>query len=121
MYDQTRVDIGEGCLLSDGIEVFTSDHHSIIDLDTNNQINFPANVTIGERVWVGKSATIMKGSTIGNASIIGAKSLVNGEVPSCQLWGGSPARMLKENVSWVGSHPANRYDIDIMMRSIGRL
>lgn len=107
--------IGDDCLFSSGITIRTTDHHSIIDLDSWEVINRPADVTFGKHIWVGQDCLILKGAEIGDGSIIGARSLVIRSIPSCELWGGSPARMIRRNVSWIGSHPnADLRDVESM-------
>ena len=106
-FPDTSISIGEDCLISDGVQIFSSDHHSIIDLETNEQINFPANVELGEHVWIGKGAMLLKGAVVERGAIVGAKAIVTGRVPTCELWGGSPAKLIRRNVSWVGSDPAH--------------
>lgn len=103
--------IGGQCLFSEGIELRTSDHHSIIDLETKKQINFPRDVSVGRKVWVGSGAYIGKGATIEDGAIVGARSLVTGEIPTCELWVGVPAQRVRTNVSWVGGHPASETEV----------
>ncbi len=98
--------IGEDCLFSENITIRGTDHHTIFDLDTGAQINHPAGVTIGRHVWVGQDCAIGKGVSIDDGSIIGARSLVVSDVGKAELWAGSPARKLRERVSWTLSHPA---------------
>jgi acetyltransferase-like isoleucine patch superfamily enzyme len=97
--------IGDECLFSENIQIRTTDHHSIIDLQTAAQTNKPADVTVGRHVWIGANCIITKGTRIGEGAIIAPAALVSGQVPRTQLWGGVPARMIRDNVSWVPSHP----------------
>ena len=115
VYGRKRIVVGDDCLLSEGIEIRTSDHHSIIDLETRKQTNFPDDVTIDRHVWVGPHASIQKGVTIGKGSIIGSRSVVVGPVPEAELWAGVPAKRIRKNVSWVSTHPAADPDIDLMV------
>lgn len=119
VYDRTKITIGENCLFSDGISLRTSDHHSIIDLDTLEQLNFPADITIGDHVWICPDVMVLKGVDIGAGSILASRALVQTSIPPKELWGGVPARMIKQRVSWVGSEPANPYDIEHMLKLIG--
>lgn len=117
-YINTSVTIGKNCLISDGVEIWTSDHHSVIDLSSKKQINYPQDVVINDRVWIGRGVYIGKGVNIGHGSIIAARALVSKNVPKTEVWGGVPAKCIKKNVSWVASEPANKDDIEDMMRDV---
>lgn len=62
------VSIGRNCLISDHVRIRTSDHHSIIDLATLEQIYFPGNVCLKDQVWIGQRVTILKGVEIKDRS-----------------------------------------------------
>ena len=53
-------------------------------------------VFIGDNVWVGGNSVILPGASIGDNSIIAAGSVVTGTVPANELWGGVPARKIKD-------------------------
>lgn len=92
--------VGRECLFSEGIDVTTSDMHSIIDLSSGNRLNPAEDVYIGSKVWVGKEVLVLKGVRIGSGSVIGARSLVSKPLPSNVVAVGSPARVVRENTSW---------------------
>ena len=50
---------------------------------------------IEDDVWIGHNVTIIGGLIIGKGSIIAAGSVLNKNVPSCEIWGGVPARKIK--------------------------
>jgi acetyltransferase-like isoleucine patch superfamily enzyme len=50
---------------------------------------------IEDDVWIGHNATIIAGVTIGKGSIIAAGSVVNKDVPPCEIWGGVPAKKIR--------------------------
>lgn len=52
-------------------------------------------IVIGSDVWIGEGATIMDGVTIGNGAIIGAKAVVTKDIPPFEVWGGNPAKKIK--------------------------
>ncbi len=52
---------------------------------------------IGDNVLIGANVTLMPSFSIGDNSIIGACSQVRANVPSNQIWYGSPAKFYKEN------------------------
>lgn len=72
--------IGRDCMFSAGIEIRTSDAHSIVDLDTMKKTNHPDGVYIGDHVWVSKNAFIQKGSTIGDDNVIGYGAMTRGDM-----------------------------------------
>jgi chloramphenicol O-acetyltransferase type B len=53
-------------------------------------------ITIGDDVWVGYNSTILSGVTIGAGSIIAAGSVVVNDVQPYSIYGGVPARKIKD-------------------------
>lgn len=51
---------------------------------------------IEDDVWIGTGAIIFSGVTIGKGSIIAAGSVVTHDVPPCEIWGGVPAKKIKD-------------------------
>lgn len=47
-------------------------------------------------VWIGTSSTIMSGIRIGKGSIVAAGSVVTKDVPPCEIWGGNPAKKIRD-------------------------
>ncbi len=47
-------------------------------------------------VWIGHNSTIIAGVKIGKGSIVAAGSIVNKDVPECEIWGGVPAKKIKD-------------------------
>lgn len=97
----TKISIGENCLLSRLINIDTSDFHSIIDLNTSKRINASKDVKIGNRVWIGYGVSINKGCIINDDSMVGIKSVVTGkEFPKNTIIAGFPAKVIRENIIW---------------------
>lgn len=53
-------------------------------------------VILGDNVWVGANCTLLPGTRIGDSAVIAAGSVVRGAVPAGEIWGGVPARRLRE-------------------------
>lgn len=93
------VEIGNDCLFANPI-IYNSDMHSIFNISSGSRINLAENVFIGNHVWLAQGVRILKGSFIANDSVVAADSLVNKKYPANSLIGGSPARLLREGISW---------------------
>ncbi len=52
---------------------------------------------VGDNVLIGANVTLMPGFRIGDNCIIGACSQVRANVPSNEIWYGSPAKFFKKN------------------------
>ncbi len=90
-----RVEIGDNSLISWDCCIMDRDYHKF---DGDVEIKRP--VKIGKRVWIGCNCLIMKGVTIGDGAVIAAGSVVTKDVPAGALYGGNPARMIRENITW---------------------
>lgn len=56
-------------------------------------------IVIEDDVWIGTGATIMAGVTLARGCIIAAGAVVTKNVPSCEIWGGCPAKKIKDRFS----------------------
>ena len=59
-----------------------------------------APVHIEDHVWLCSGCTIMPGVTIGKGSVVAANATVTKDVPPYSLVGGSPAKILKNDIEW---------------------
>lgn len=57
-------------------------------------INLP--ITIGDGVWLCAGSSILAGVNIGERSIIAMGGVVVTDVPSYEIWGGVPAKKIKD-------------------------
>jgi len=96
----TKIVVGEDCLISCGVRIWTGDAHSIVDAETGKRINYGQDITVGNHVWIGYEAMLLKGATMGRDSILGARAVLSKKIsPQC-LAAGNPAKMIKSNVTW---------------------
>lgn len=94
------VDIGSDCVFAEHAEIWASDTHSILDMETNTRINIDKPIHIEDKVWIGNRTLIMKGVTIGTNSVIGAGSIVTKDIEPHSLATGIPARSIRTNIKW---------------------
>jgi acetyltransferase-like isoleucine patch superfamily enzyme len=97
--DEVGIYIGNDCLLSDKIEIWASDTHSIFNKN-GNLINQEKSIIVEDGVWVGSGAAILKGVRIGAGSIIGMNSVVTKNIDPSSIYAGFPAAKIKDNVTW---------------------
>lgn len=95
-----RIEIGDYCMLSARIIIDRSDHHSIYDLSTGERINKDKDVTVDDHVWIGRDTRIGKGVQIGRDSVIAQGSVVSGTVHKNSIYGGTPAKCIRQGVTW---------------------
>ena len=100
------VTIGNDCMLSYDVMIFSGDGHAIFDMETGMRTNLyldgdpKGTITLGSHVWIGAGCYILNRSEIGNSCILGAASVFKGELPDFSAAAGNPARIVKRNVTW---------------------
>ena len=97
----SQVIVGRDCMFAYDVDIRTGDSHSIIDTTTNRRINFARNVWIDDHVWVGPHCSILKGVAIRKNCVVATRSvLTRSFLQEGIIIGGSPSRILKENITW---------------------
>jgi maltose O-acetyltransferase len=89
------VSIGRGVALADRVALVTSDH-DYSDPRGRAGARVLRPIVVGDGAWIGSGATILGGVTIGEGAVIAAGALVRCDVPPHTLWGGVPARQLRD-------------------------
>ena len=97
MISQNCIQIDDYVYIGGGTRIYDNDFHSI---DRKTRIEAPtvipsAKIHIKEGVFIGGHCTILKGVTIGTNSVVGANSLVTKSIPNNEIWGGNPAKKIK--------------------------
>lgn len=91
--------IGDNVKLGGGVKIYDTDFHSLDPLIRSSKEDFKykkkAEVHIKKNAFIGAYCIILKGVTVGENSIIGAGSVVTKSVPDNQIWGGNPAKFIK--------------------------
>lgn len=54
---------------------------------------------VEDDVWIGHGSVILGGVRVGKGSIIAAGSVVTKDIPPCEIWGGNPAKKIKDRFS----------------------
>lgn len=98
--DGKAILIGDDCMFSNQVILRTADGHSIWEAGGSHQINIADDVIIESHVWLGNSSRVSKGTRIGRGTIVGQCSLATGTLKNHCIYGGIPARLIKEKVEW---------------------
>lgn len=92
-----EVTIGNGVRIGRNVSIRDwNGSHVII----NDHYRNHAPVRIEDHVWLCTGCTIMPGVTVGEGSVVAANATVTRDVPPHSLVGGSPAKVIKENIEW---------------------
>ncbi len=96
----SRIVIGDDCMLSNDIQIRSTDSHSILDA-SGKRINPAKDVVIGKHCWIGMRATVLKGAVLSPNTVVAAGSVVTKafDVGNCVL-AGNPAAVVNEGINW---------------------
>lgn len=93
--------IGDNVMMGSGVKITTSKHmYDFIDIPMIKQdiINNP--IVIEKDVWIGFNAVILDGVIIKEGSIVGANSLINRNIDKFCIYGGVPAKFIKNRTNY---------------------
>jgi acetyltransferase-like isoleucine patch superfamily enzyme len=97
-FDCTFLDLGgivieDNVMLAPKVSLLSEGH----PLDINSRQSLTAcKIHIKRNTWIGAGATILQGVTIGENAIVAAGAVVTMDVPDNSIFGGIPAKMIKE-------------------------
>lgn len=82
--------IAQDCFLGDAQHIFKDRNIPI-----KYQSNMADDIIVEDDVWIGCGVKIMSGVTVGKGSVIAAGAVVTKDVPPYTLYGGIPAKKIK--------------------------
>jgi acetyltransferase-like isoleucine patch superfamily enzyme len=86
------IEIGDDARIGDFAAIYDSNHHRV---DPDHPVH-SAPVIIGTNVWLGRGVIVLPGSKVGDHTVVAAGSIVRGDLPSCVLAAGNPARIIRQ-------------------------
>jgi acetyltransferase-like isoleucine patch superfamily enzyme len=92
--------IGNDVSIAWNFEILDDDRHQIVIDGKRPKQTEP--IEIQDEVWIGHDVSVHKGVTIHEGSVVASNSVVLSDVPPNTLVAGSPAKVVRENVSWEG-------------------
>lgn len=75
---------------------FMNSDHDVADSERRAGMYHPKPIIVGDGCWIGANSLIMPGVTIGNGAVIAAGSVVTRDCECDCLYGGVPAKKIKE-------------------------
>ena len=101
-HEGKSITIGRDCMFSSGINISTTDYHSIIKTTSGVRVNDAKDIIIGNHVWLSRNVIILKGVSIADDIVVGTGSTVSKSLTeSHSIYVGNPARKVKSEVTWV--------------------
>jgi len=92
-----NIEIGDYCIFGPNVMIYDHNHrYSERDKLIKYQGYTIEPVVIGSDVWVAANVVITAGVKIGNHVVVGANSVVTRNLSDNGIYGGNPARLLKE-------------------------
>ena len=105
--------IGPGCMIEQGVSIgkYTMLANNVIIAGGDHDYHNPQmpiifsgrevrkETHIGIDCWIGAGSIVMAGVTIGNGAVIAAGSVVTKDVPPLTVYGGCPAKFIKNRFS----------------------
>lgn len=99
LYSGNGIQLGNDVLLAPGV-VIAPTNHAIARRDVPIRLQgfMPSRggVVIEDDVWIGANSVLIDGVHIGKGAVVAAGSVVNSPIPAYEIWGGVPARKLKD-------------------------
>jgi maltose O-acetyltransferase len=89
------VTIGGQCGIGYGVRLITANHR-FDDPDVRAGEETYEPIRIGRGVWIGSGATVLAGVTVGDGAVVAAGAVVTRDCDPHLLYGGIPARPLRE-------------------------
>ena len=84
--------IGNNCRISSGSQI----HSTGLETDKFPRNHYSSKIIIEDNVWIGSLCVITKGVTIRYKTTVSALSLVNKDLEPLSIYGGIPAKKIKQ-------------------------
>ncbi|MBW7869117.1 MAG: acyltransferase [Brumimicrobium sp.] len=99
IHAQKSIKIGNNVLIAANTQIIDSNGHELnMDKPQKRLIerDEPKEIIIEDNVWIGTGCIILKGSHIKEGAVISAGSVVKGIIPAHCIFGGNPAKLIKQ-------------------------
>ncbi|WP_264565365.1 acyltransferase [Flavobacterium sp. N3904] len=84
--------------IASGCKFIDHDHGTKSGMLIGPQASIKGAILLEKDVWLGCNVVVLKGVSIGAGSIVAAGAVVTKSIPANQIWGGVPAKFLKNRI-----------------------
>lgn len=81
--------------IASGCKFIDHDHGTTVGMLIGPQPSIKGAILLEKDVWLGCNVIVLKGVSIGEGSIVAAGAVVTKSIPANQIWGGVPAKFIK--------------------------
>lgn len=92
---RASVNIGDNCGIGMDVRFITSTH-DVSDPKVRAGAGSVLPITVGDGCWIGSGAILLAGVTVGDGCVIAAGAIVNRDCDSHSIYGGVPARKIRD-------------------------
>ncbi len=97
----TNISVGNDCLFAQNITMTTTDNHTIYDIDSQERVNLPGDIHIGNHVWIAREVLILNNSLIKDNCVVASRAVVTKKFEEENIVvGGVPSKIIKRNTNW---------------------
>ena len=90
--------VGEDVVFASNVRIWTEQHdHEDPYFRCSTQKH--GSVIIDRHAWIGSHTIILHSVHIGEGAVVAAGAVVTKDIPPCEIWGGVPARKIKNRFS----------------------
>lgn len=93
------IKIGNNCLIAANTQIIDGNGHQLCMDHPENRLTLSdegREIIIEDNVWIGANTIILGGTHIGQGAVISAGSVVKGNIPPKSIYGGNPAKLIKQ-------------------------
>ena len=96
IFSKSSISIGKDCLIAPSCYLVDNVHGTDLGSLIREQPMVTAPIVIGDDVWLGTGVVVTKGVTLGNGTVVAAGSVVTKDTPPNTIFGGVPAKFIKQ-------------------------
>ncbi|MEO9894566.1 DapH/DapD/GlmU-related protein [Aurantibacter sp.] len=91
-----KIVIGEESMIASGCKFIDHNHSTELLPKRERKGDSRKKILIGKDVWLGVDVIVLAGVSLGDGCIVGAGAVISKSIPPYEIWGGVPAKKIKD-------------------------